>query len=64
MDLPLDLLVVALSPELLDVLLTVPLLRLALLLKYLYRLVESLNGRPFHLDFLEADKPLAMSDPV
>lgn len=53
--LPLDLLVVAFSPELLDVLLAVPLLCLALLLKYLYGFIKRLDGRPLHLDFLEAE---------
>lgn len=53
--LPLDLLVIAFSPEFLDIFLAVPLLCLTLLLKYLYRFIKSLNSRPFHLDFLEAE---------
>lgn len=52
---PLDLLVVAFSPEFLDVLLAVPLLCLALLLKYLYGFVKRFYRRPFHLDFLQAE---------
>lgn len=53
--LPLDLLVVALSPKLLDVLFAEALLSLTLLLEDLYGLIEGLNGRPLHLDFLQEE---------
>lgn len=53
--LPLDLLVVAFSLEFLNILLAVPLLCLALLLKDLYSFIKSLYSCPFHLDFLKAE---------
>ena len=53
---PLDLLVVALTTKLVDVLLAEALLSLALLLKDLYGLVERLDGRPLHLDLLRDEE--------
>lgn len=55
-SLPLDLLVVALSTKLLDVLFAEALLSLTLLLKDLYGLVERLDGRPLHLDLLRDEE--------
>ena len=55
-SLPLDLLVVALTPEPLDVLLAEALLRLTLLLKDLDGLVEGFDGRSLHLDLLREEE--------
>lgn len=54
-SLPLDLLVIALTTELLDVLFAEALLSLTLLLEDLYGLVERLDGRSLHLDLLRGE---------
>ena len=55
-SLPLDLLVVALSAKLLDVLFAEALLGLTPLLEDLYGLVKRLDGRPLHLDLLQEEE--------